>query len=211
MDATELDDAAQAALESLVGREAVQAASQDGTELECAVESWDGQRLRGLAPRLKLFGVRQLTLRWAQATQPWKALFELEEAEYHSDEQALIVLVLEAIELAGSGRVAPRVTVHAPGMLKATQCQNAVRGNEYTVRVDDVSETGVQFSTELAVTVRDEFQLTFEVAGHRMHLEARAMAVRPGLYGRGVVGAQIVAMGPGDARTLRELVERGGP
>ena len=198
------------ALASLAGRSDVAAVGQNGTELPLEVLEVGADTVRGLVPRLRLVGVEQLTLRFAHEMTPWAAVFELETAEYHSDEQALVALRLLSLDTAGSGRVAPRVTIHAAGMLRAGHCQNAVRGNEYTVRVDDVSETGMQFSTELQLVRGDQFSVTFEALGRRLHLDAEAMSSRPGPYGRQVVGARILGFGPGDVKTIRELVGEAG-
>ena len=210
MDADQLDTGARAALRALAGMSGVQATSQDGSDLKLKVTKVDGVVMRGLAPRLKLFGVQRLTLRWAVETRPWKALFELDEAEFHSDDEAAIALSLISIEAAGTGRGAARAPVHAPGTLRADQCQNAVPGNEYTVRVDDISETGVQFSSEFEVMANDRFTLSFAAGGRRLQLEAVAVAVRPGTYGRVVVGARLVAFGSGDRAAIQQLVAGSG-
>lgn len=210
MDADQLDSQARAALRALSGLPAVQASSQDGSELSIKVREVEGVRVRGLAPRLKLFGVQRLTLRWAVETAPWKALFELDEAEFHTDDEAAVVLSLISIESAGAGRAAARAPVRAPGRLRADQCKNAVPGNEYTVRVEDVSETGIQLTSEFEVMANDQFTLTFDAGGRRVHVEAIAVTVRPGPYGRVVVGAKLVAFGPGDRAAIQQLIASSG-
>jgi hypothetical protein len=102
-------------------------------------------------------GVEQLTLRFAVGDQPWTARFELTEAEYHSFEQAIGVLALVEINEDGPGRQAARVELHIPAVMTAIFCQYAVEGNEYDVRVDDLSETGAQFTIELQMAAGDEW------------------------------------------------------
>jgi hypothetical protein len=184
----------------------VPAFGQNDADLPLEVLSVDGVTLKGLVPRLRLVGVEQVTIRFAAESRPWQAVFDLEQAELHSAEQALVTLRLLSVEEHGEGRIAKRVGVHAAGMLTATMCRNAVRGNQYSVRVDDVSETGFQFTTELDIVRGDEFGVTFEAGGRRLHLEGKAMTVSPGPYGRHVVGARITGTGPGDLRTLGEIV-----
>jgi PilZ domain-containing protein len=210
VDADQLDSEARAALRALGGTSTVQATSQDGSDLTITVSGIEGGRLRGLAPRLKLFGVQQLTLRWAVQTRPWKALFELDEAEFHSDDEAAVVLSLVSIESAGAGRTAARAPVHAPGTLRADQCKNAVPGNEYTVRIEDVSENGIQLSSEFEVMDNDRFTLSFDAGGRHVNVEAIAVTVRPGTYGRSVVGARLVAFGPGDRAAIQQLIAGSG-
>jgi hypothetical protein len=150
--------------------------------------------------------VQTVKLRWSVAGKPWVADAVLDDAEFHSTEQAIAVFRVEAAEPADLGREAARTELHAAGLLRAVHCVNAVPGNEYQVRIDDVSETGVRISSEFAVTRNDEFVLEFDARGRRLHLEAQAVAVRTDAGGTYVTGARITGSGPGDLRTLRDLV-----
>ena len=143
------------ALASLPGRKGVAATSQEGMQLSCDPFQLDGDVLRVYLPRLQMGGVDELTLRFAVGAQPWRARFKLTEAEYHSFEQAIGVLELIEIEEDGAGRQAARIELHDTGLLTAIFCQNAVDGNEYEVRVDDISETGIQLTAELQVERND--------------------------------------------------------
>jgi hypothetical protein len=200
-----MEDADRPPVSALAGQAQLTATGQNGTALALTVQEAEGDTVRGLVPRLSLVGVETVSVRFVEAGEAWVARFDLESAEFHTDAEALVVLRLLEMEHAGSGHVAPRVPVHAAGMLKAVQCKNALRGNDYTVRVDDVSESGLQFTTELDLVADDSFMLTFEVGGRRLHLLAEAVAVRPGPYGRHVVGARITEWGPGDRKTIAEL------
>lgn len=197
------------ALASLPGRTSVAATSQDGTKLACDPFQLDGEVLRVYLPRLQMAGIDKLTLRFAVGNQPWRAEFELTEAEYHSFEQAIGVLQLITIEQDGAGRQAARAQLRAPGVLKAIFCQNAVPGNEYDVRVDDISETGVQVSTELQVEPGDEFALTTDLQGHRLRIEAKAVKSTIGAYGRYTVGAKITKIAEADVFAIRRMAVRG--
>jgi hypothetical protein len=196
------------ALASLPGRTSVAATSQDGGNLACDPFQLDGEVLRVYLPRLQMGGIERLTLRFAVGNQPWKAEFELTEAEYHSFEQAIGVLQLVAIEQDGAGRQAARAQLRTPGVLKAIYCQNAVEGNEYDVRVDDISESGVQVSTELQVEPGDEFALTTDLQGHRLRIEAKAVKSNVGAYGRYTVGARITKISEADVFAIRRLAVR---
>jgi hypothetical protein len=200
-----VDEGAARALASLPGRSGVQATSQDGSTLTCDPFQLDGETLRAYVPRLQLGGVRQLTLRFAVAAQPWRAEFELEQAEYHSFEQAIAELRLITIERDGAGRQSARVRVRAAGEITAIFCQNAVDGNRYDVTVEDLSETGVQFSCEFHVELRDRFSLTTKLEGTRVRLVGEAVKVSQGAYGRFVVGAKITEIADADLLTIRRL------
>ena len=106
-----MEDGAALALASLPGRTGVKATSQEGATFDCDPFKLDGDLLRAYVPRLKLGGVQQLTLRFAVGSQPWRAQFELEQAEYHSFEQAIAELRLIEIERDGPGRQSSRVTL----------------------------------------------------------------------------------------------------
>lgn len=204
-----MEGQAKQALASLPGRTGVPATSQDGTQIACDPFRLDGEVLRAYLPRLQMGGVERLTLRFAVGNQPWRAEFELAEAEYHSFEQAIGVLTLLEIEQDGAGRQSARAQLGAPGVLKAIFCQNAVDGNEYDVRVDDISETGVQLSTELQVAPGDEFALTTTLEGRRLQIEAKAVKATVGAYGRYSVGARITKVGEADLFAIRRLAVRG--
>jgi hypothetical protein len=154
--------------------------------------------------------VQQLTLRFAVGSQPWRAEFELEQAEYHSFEQAIAELRLIEIERDGAGRQAARVTLRAAGVMTAIFCKNAVDGNEYDVTVADVSETGVQFSTEFQVEPRDQFSLVTRLDGRRLRLEAEAVQVSQGAYARYTVGAKLTEIAESDVMAIRRLAAQQG-
>jgi hypothetical protein len=205
-----VDPAASQALASLPGRRAVPATSQDGSQIPCDPFELDGEVLRVYLPRLQMAGIDRLTLRFAVANTPWRAEFELAEAEYHTFEQAIGVLRLVEIERDGAGRQSARAELRAPGVLTAIFCANAVEGNEYDVRVEDISETGVQLSTELQVEPGDEFSLATELEGRRIRLEAKAVKALGGSYGRTTVGARITKISESDLLAVRRLAARAG-
>jgi hypothetical protein len=200
-----LDEAARDAVAALSGLSSVAATTQEGAELRIEPTSVEGRTIRALVPRLSLFGVRTLSLRWSVDGRPWAAETVLDDAEFHSTEQAVAVLRLESAERADAERESARADLRAAGVLRAVHCLNAVPGNEYEVRVEDVSETGVRLSSEFEVTRNDEFELEFEVRGRRLHLAATAVAVREGAAGY-ITGARITSFGPNDLRTIRDLV-----
>jgi hypothetical protein len=202
--------AAANALASLPGRKGVAATSQEGTQLTVDPFQLDGDVLRIYLPRLQMGGVEQLTLRFAVGGQPWQARFELAEAEYHTFDQAIGVLKLVDIEEDGAGRQAARVDVAGPGVLTAIFCQNAVDGNEYDVRVDDLSETGIQLSTELQVERNDEFAVSLQLEGRRARIEAKAANVSSPAYGRYTVGARITKISESDVLAIRRMAAQAG-
>ena len=159
--------------------------------------------LRAYVPRLQLAGVQRLTLRFAVGGAPWRAEFELEQAEYHSFEQAIAELRLLVIERDGAGRQKARARVRASAAMTAIFCQNAVDGNEYDVTVEDVSETGVQFSTEFQVELGHQFSLTMRVDDERVRLVAAAVNVSEATYGRHTVGARITEISEVDLLARR--------
>jgi hypothetical protein len=205
-----VEDAAALALASLPGRSGVQATSQEGATLPCDPFQLDGEVLRAYVPRLQLGGVQRLTLRFAVGGNPWRAEFELEQAEYHSFEQAIAELRLLAIERDGAGRQKARARVRTAGIMKAILCQNAVDDNEYDVTVEDVSENGVQFSTEFRVEPRDQFSLTMRVGEERVRLVATAVNVSAAAYGRHTVGARITEVSESDLLAIRRIIARHG-
>ena len=158
-------EVARDAVAALIGLSSVSATTQDGAELRVDPQSVDGLVIRALVPRLSLVGVQTVKLRWSVAGKPWVADAVLDDAEFHSTEQAIAVLRVESAEPADLGREAARAELHAAGLLRAVHCVNAVPGNEYQVRIDDVSETGARISSEFVVTRNDEFVLEFDAAG----------------------------------------------
>jgi PilZ domain len=205
-----VEDAAAYALASLPGRTGIAATTQEGAELPCDPIGLEGEVLRAYLPRLQMGGVRQLTLRFAVDGQPWRALFDLDEAEYHSFEQAIGVLRLVEIEPDGTGRGAQRVDLHAGARLTAIFCTNAVYGNQYDARVHDLSETGVQLSTDLEAEPGDEFALEVDLEERRIRFEAKAVKVADRAMGRSRVGARITGISDADLMVIRRLAAGAG-
>jgi hypothetical protein len=205
-----VEEGAALALASLPGRTGVQATSQEGATIACNPFQLDGELLRAYVPRLQLGGVQRLTLRFAVGSQPWRAEFDLEQAEYHSFEQAIAELRLIEIERDGGGRQSARVALRAAGVMTAIFCKNAVDGNEYDVIVADVSETGVQFSTEFQVEPRDQFSLDTRLDGRRLRVEAEAVQVSQGAYARYTVGAKLTQIAESDVMAIRRLAAQQG-
>jgi hypothetical protein len=203
-----MDAEAAQALRSLIGKGSVRAVSPDGDEISCKVQEVAGDTVRVLLPRLKMAGIDKLILRFAVDGAPWKVSCDLTEAEYHSFDEALGVLAVTDAERDGTGRAAPRVPVHSAGTMKAIHCQYAVDGNEYTVRVDDISETGIQFSADLRVEPGDRFSVSAPVGGAGIVVEGQAVTVKQGAYGRCSVGARITDISHGDLLALRRLASQ---
>jgi len=97
-----------------------------------------------------------------------------------------------------------------PAVMTAIFCQYAVEGNEYDVRVDDLSETGVQFSIELQMVAGDEFALTFTLEERKITIQAKAVKADMGAYGRAVVGARITRVGDRDLLAIRRATASAG-
>ena len=150
--------------------------------------------------------MQRLTLRFAVGGNP-ASQFELEQAEYYSFEQAIAELRLLAIERDGAGRQKARARVRAAGVMKAILCQNAVDGNEYDVTVEDVSETGVQFTTELQVEPRS-VPLTMRAEGERVRIVATAVNVSQGAYGPVHRRRRITEVPEADLLAIRRLAAR---
>jgi hypothetical protein len=100
--------------------------------------------------------------------------------------------------------------MHMPAVMTAIFCQYAVEGNEYDVRVDDLSETGVQFSIELQMVAGDEFALTFTLEERKITIQAKAVKADMGAYGRAVVGARITRVGDRDLLAIRRATASAG-
>ena len=77
------------AVAALIGLSSVSATTQEGTELRVGPQSVDGFVIRALVPRLSLVGVQTVKLRWSVAGKPWVADAVLDDAEFHSTEQAI--------------------------------------------------------------------------------------------------------------------------
>jgi len=93
---------------------------------------------------------------------------------------------------------------------RSLQRLRAHRGIIHVI-VADVSETGVQFSTEFQVEPRDQFSLVTRLDGRRLRLEAEvAVQVSQGAYNRYTVGAKITSIADGDLMVIRRLAAQQG-
>ncbi len=187
-----MDEAAAAALASLVGRTGVIAVTQEGKEFHVAVSESDGDRLTVLAPRLSVGGIDTLELRFSVDDRTWQARLEYVSADYHSHELAAVALRVRSVERFGTGVRAPREEVHAEGSLRVIEARNVLARNSYPVTVEDVSDTGLRFTCDFDIAQDDQFTITVDFDDRpAMHVRARAAAVEQAPFGRRRVRAQI--------------------
>jgi hypothetical protein len=181
-----------AALASLTGRRGIIAITQDGEQFTVAVEGLDGEQLTILAPRMKVGGIESLVLRFSVEDHTWEGTFGFGSADYHSDEQARVVLWLRSIEPLGEGVRAERTAVHTEGKLRVIDARRVLARNEYTVTLEDVSATGLRFTCDFEVSESDVFTITAPLPdGTALHVRATAIRVEPAPFGRSMVRARI--------------------
>ena len=78
-------------------------------------------------------------------------------------------------------------------------------GEEFDVRLADLSPSGVAFVTDRSFHTGDFFAMMVTIRGQLLRLQARALQTSPSHYGRQRVGCEILQIADDDRRHISAL------
>ncbi|MDX6593884.1 MAG: hypothetical protein QOJ13_3080 [Gaiellales bacterium] len=107
-----------------------------------------------------------------------------------------------------SQRTLPRAEVKELALLHVLGARAFAEGEEFDVRLADLSPAGVAFITDQRFYIGDRFGLMVSVEGRLLRLQARVLQTSGFPWGRIRVGCEIVQIGDADHARIAELTER---
>ena len=101
-----------------------------------------------------------------------------------------------------SERTTPRAAVEELALMHVLGARKIAEGEEFDVRLADLSPSGVAFVTDRSFHTGDFFAMMVTIRGHLLRLQARALQTSPSHYGRQRVGCEILQISDDDRRRI---------
>jgi hypothetical protein len=178
--------------------------AQDNALELCPLES-SGTRLVATADRMRIGDRGLLTARvHGDDLRPWMVGFEVESAEYHTDELARVTLRARSIRLDPRQRQADRTAMGGHARLIAYSCQNVVDGDVVEGSIVDVSDNGVAFMTRRLLRPGDRLSFAGRFFATVVAAEVRVARIAE-VAGQLQVGCTFIAIEPAERAKLRSV------
>ena len=124
----------------------------------------------------------------------------------HQSESTIGVrLLVQDVLRRESERTTPRAAVEELALMHVLGARRIAEGEEFDVRLADLSPTGVAFITDRSFHTGDFFAMMVTIRGQLLRLQARALQTSPSHYGRQRVGCEILQIADDDRRHISAL------
>ena len=154
----------------------------------------EGEHVTATAPRLSVATGMVLTGRVVGPDgRPWELTMHVDDAAYHTPDLAMLRMHPSAIGVDASRRTAERVPIGGVAWLEAVNCQDVVDRDRVDGTLDDLSRTGVAFTTARVLRVGDRLMFHGRFFADSINGEVRVASVRPAHQpGHTVVGCRFL-------------------
>ena len=184
---------------------AVTVTDEQGNGLELSPVESSGTRLIATADRMRTGERGLLTARvHGDDLRPWVVGFEVESAEYHTDELARVTLRARSIKLDARQRQADRTAMGGHARLIAYSCQNVVDGDVVEGSIVDVSDNGVAFMTRRLLRPGDRLSFAGRFFATVVEAEVRVARIAE-VAGQLQVGCTFIAIDQAERKKLRAV------
>lgn len=182
------------AMSLLFNRPDVELELDGGGILRIHLISLEGERATVTAPRLSVATGMTLTGRVVGPdARPWELHLNVDDASYHTQDLAMVQLVPGTIQVDESRRASERVPIGGVAWLEAVNCQEVVDRDRVDGTLDDLSRTGVAFTTARVLRVGDRLMFHGRFFADSISGEVRVASVRPAHHpGHTVVGCRFL-------------------
>lgn len=169
---------------------------EGGSPLTFVVSAVDRTRVVGLAPRLEVRRGMSLVGRViGDDERPWMLSLEVEEAHFHNDRLAQVQLHARRVGLDATRRGMVRQPSGGVAWLEALSCRDTPDGTRIEAVMNDLSLSGVGFTTNHVVRLDDEFCFHGRFFAEEVEADVIVASLRPGAHsGRTIVGARFMAL-----------------
>ena len=182
------------AMSLLFNRPDVELELDGGGILRIHLISLEGERATVTAPRLSVASGMTLTGRVVGPdARPWELHLNVDDASYHTQDLAMVQLVPGTIQVDESRRASERVPIGGVAWLEAVNCQEVVDRDRVDGTLDDLSRTGVAFTTARVLRIGDRLMFHGRFFADSINGEVRVASVRPAHQpGHPVVGCRVL-------------------
>jgi hypothetical protein len=163
------------------------------------------------APRLSVATGMELTGRvLGPDGRPWAIGLVIDDASYHSPDLAIVSLSVSGTEIDTSRRAATRVPIGGVAWLEAVNCQDVVDGDRVEGALEDLSKTGVSFTTRRILRVNDRLIFHGRFFADEINGEVRVAVVRPASApGQSIVGCRFIGLDAESERRIDRILSGG--
>jgi hypothetical protein len=182
--------------------------TESGDELALQATGIKATRVWATAPRLQVSV--GMTLRGRLVSphdeRPWVATFEVEDAQFHSNELARVRMRAVSVGLDETRRRSVRVPTGGVAWLTAVNCQDVVDGDRVDGTLVDLSQTGLAFATGRVLRTGDRLVLHARFFADEVNAEVRVMSTRPGQRGRTIAGCTFIEIDAANRARVDRLI-----
>ena len=186
----------------------VEALSAAGGVVMLDLQSQDGAYILADAPRQQVRPHLDLLVRTNEISGGGYDISLTVEDTLHQTEWVIGVRlrVLDVLRRE-SERTTPRAAVEELALMHVLGARKIAEGEEFDVRLADLSPSGVAFVTDRSFHTGDFFAMMVTIRGQLLRLQARALQTSPSHYGRQRVGCEILHISDDDRRRISALAE----
>jgi hypothetical protein len=171
----------------------------------------EGQKVTATAPRLSVATGMMLTGRVVGPDgRPWELTMHVDDAAYHTPDLAMLRMHPTAVGVDESRRAAERIPIGGVAWLEAVNCQDVVDRDRVDGSLEDLSRSGVAFTTARVLRVGDRLLFHGRFFADSISGEVRVASVRPATVpGQTVVGCRFLDIDEGSVAKIDRILNGG--
>jgi hypothetical protein len=184
----------------------VEALSASGGVVVLELQSQDGADILADAPRLAVRPQLDLLVRTNEISGGgYDISLTVADTVHETDSTIGVRLRVLDVLRRESKRTTPRAAVEELALMHVLGARKIAEGEEFDVRLADLSPSGVAFVTDRSFHTGDFFAMMVTIRGQLLRLQARALQTSPSHYGRQRVGCEILHITDDDRRRISAL------
>jgi PilZ domain len=184
----------------------VEVLSEDGGAFPLRIFQQEGELLHAYAPRARVRKELHLLARVTDEHRGrYEVEFEIDEAYFHSGNEALVHAAVSGVRHRKMRRSAPRIPITERTQARVLFCRTLARHETIDIRLSDVSTTGIGFTSAQRLHAGDMLVVPATLRGKVVDIEARVVRVDPAPYGRVRIGGEITELAERDRRLIADL------
>ena len=184
----------------------VDAFSGDGGVVALELQSQDGVYIMAEAPRLRVRPQLELLVRTHDMGAGGHDItVTVTDVLRHSEWKAGVQLRVLDVQRRESQRMTPRAALEELALVHVMGARGIAQGEEFDVRLADLSPSGVAFVTDRSFHTGDSIAIMATIGSRVLRLQARVLQTSLSHYGRQRVGCEILRITDEDRRRIAAL------